>query len=55
MNQKSILFDPIQILFGSNENVKRDAVLISGEGKLIAFGEDARKQGHSLGLKAILA
>ncbi|WP_320676441.1 dihydroorotase [Prochlorococcus sp. MIT 1300] len=55
MNHKSILFDPIQILFGSNENVKRDAVLISGQGELIAFGEDARKQGHSLGLNAILA
>ncbi len=48
---KSQLLDPVQILYGSHKPIVQDAVLISN-GKIKAFGEQARKQGEAMGIKA---
>ena len=45
---ESYLFDPVQILQGSNTPLIKDAVLINN-GKIKAFGEQARKEGKALG------
>ncbi|WP_320664138.1 dihydroorotase [Prochlorococcus sp. MIT 1223] len=45
------LFDPIQILYGSNEPIVKDAVLISN-GKIKAFGEQARLLAKKENVKA---
>ncbi len=46
----SQLLDPIQILYGSHKSLVKDAVLIV-DGKIKAFGAEARKQGQKLGIK----
>lgn len=46
---QSHLYDPIQILFGSDQSVVEDAVLIV-DGQIKAFGEEARSKGGHLGL-----
>ncbi len=51
---ESQLFDPIQILHGSNQPLKIEAVLIV-DGKIKAFGKDARQRGKNLNLDPINA
>ena len=47
---KSHLLDPIQILYGPQKSLVKDAVLIINN-EIKAFGEEARQQGNKLGIK----
>ncbi len=49
MMSKSLLLDPVQILYGSNQSVIEDAVLIT-DGIIKSFGQEARDQGSCIGL-----